>query len=68
MAVKQGIDKETAKKIAAKVKESKLKVQAAIQGESLRVTGKKRDDLQSTMAMLKKLDLGLPLQFQNFRD
>ncbi len=68
MLVKQGIDKETAKKIAAQVKESKIKVQAAIQGESVRVTGKKRDDLQKTMALLKEADLSLPLQFQNFRD
>ena len=51
--VRQGIDKETAKKAVAKIKESKLKVQAQIQGEQLRVTGKKRDDLQSAMAMLK---------------
>lgn len=68
MLVKQGIDKETAKKIVAAVKESKLKVQASIQGESVRVTGKKRDDLQKTMALLKDKELSLPLQFQNFRD
>ncbi len=66
--VRQGIDKETAKKAVAKIKESKLKVQAQIQGEQLRVTGKKRDDLQSAMAMLKSAELGLPMQFQNFRD
>ena len=66
--VRQGIDKETAKKAVAKIKESKLKVQAQIQGEQLRVTGKKRDDLQSVMAMLKSAELGLPMQFQNFRD
>ena len=66
--VRQGIDKETAKKAVAKIKESKLKVQAQIQGEQLRVTGKKRDDLQSAMAMLKAAELGLPMQFQNFRD
>jgi uncharacterized protein YajQ (UPF0234 family) len=68
MQVKQGIDKETAKKAVAAIKGSKIKVQAQIQGEQLRVTGKKRDDLQQTMAMLKAAELGLPLQFQNFRD
>jgi len=68
VAVRQGIDKETAKKAIAKIKESKIKVQAQIQGEQLRVTGKKRDDLQSVMAMLKGAELGLPMQFQNFRD
>ncbi|MBX2835824.1 MAG: YajQ family cyclic di-GMP-binding protein [Gammaproteobacteria bacterium] len=68
MMLKQGIDKETAKKAVAKIKGSKLKVQAQIQGEELRVTGKKRDDLQATMALLKEAELGLPLQFQNFRD
>ena len=68
MLVKQGIDKDTAKKLVATVKESKIKVQASIQGESLRVNGKKRDDLQKTMAILKEKELGLPLQFQNFRD
>ncbi len=68
VSVRQGVDKETAKKIVGLVKNSKIKVQTAIQGEQLRVTGKKRDDLQSVMALLKKEDLGLPLQFQNFRD
>lgn len=66
--VKVGIDKETAKKAVAKIKESKLKVQAQIQGEQLRVNGKKRDDLQATMKLLESSDLGLPMQFQNFRD
>ncbi|MFK7856386.1 MAG: YajQ family cyclic di-GMP-binding protein [Granulosicoccus sp.] len=68
VTVRQGIDKETAKKAVAKIKESKIKVQAQIQGEQLRVTGKKRDDLQATMTMLKSAELGLPMQFQNFRD
>ena len=68
MKLKQGIDRETAKKAVAKLKDSKLKVQAQIQGEELRVNGKKRDDLQSAMAVLKEAELGLPLQFQNFRD
>jgi len=66
--VKVGIDKETAKKAVAKIKESKLKVQAQVQGEQLRVNGKKRDDLQATMRMLENAELGLPMQFQNFRD
>lgn len=66
--VKQGIDKETAKKMVATIKSSKLKVQASIQGEQVRVTGKKRDDLQNVISLLKKQDLGLPLQFENFRD
>ena len=66
--LRQGIDKETAKKAVAKVKESKLKVQAQVQGDQLRVQGKKRDDLQAAMKVLKEADLGLPLQFKNFRD
>lgn len=68
ITVRQGIDRDTAKKAVACLKESKLKVQAQVQGEQLRVTGKKRDDLQSAMALLKKAELGLPMQFQNFRD
>jgi len=66
--VKQGIDKDLARKIVKKIKEEKLKVQSAIQGDQVRVTGKKRDDLQSVIAMLKDADMGLPLQFNNFRD
>ena len=68
LSVRSGIDRETAKKGIAALKESKLKVQAQVQGEQLRVTGKKRDDLQAAMKTLKEADLGLPLQFQNFRD
>ncbi|HDZ56200.1 MAG TPA: YajQ family cyclic di-GMP-binding protein [Pseudomonas xinjiangensis] len=68
MVLREGIDKEMAKKIVALVKESKVKVQAAIQGEQVRITGKKRDDLQETMALLKGATLDLPLQFNNFRD
>ncbi|MGQ7843907.1 YajQ family cyclic di-GMP-binding protein [Granulosicoccus sp. 3-233] len=68
ITVRQGIDREIAKKAVAKIKESKLKVQAQVQGEQLRVTGKKRDDLQAVMALLKGAELGLPMQFQNFRD
>lgn len=68
ITVRQGIDKETAKKVVKLIKESQIKVQAAIQGEQVRVTGKKRDDLQQVMALLRHGDLGLPLQFNNFRD
>lgn len=66
--VKQGIDAETAKKVTKLIKESGIKVQASIQGEQVRVTGKKRDDLQEAIAMLRKAQLNLPLQFENFRD
>lgn len=65
---RQGIDKELARKLVKLIKEQKLKVQAAIQGEQVRVTGKKRDDLQSVMAVLREAKLGLPLQYVNFRD
>jgi uncharacterized protein YajQ (UPF0234 family) len=68
ITVKQGIDSDTAKKITKEVKGSKIKVQASIRGEELRVDGKKRDDLQATMAMIKELNIELPLQFINFRD
>lgn len=66
--IKEGLDKEIAKKAVKAIKESKLKVQAAIQGEQVRVTGKKRDDLQHAMQVLKDSNLGIPLQFNNFRD
>ncbi|MGH8420096.1 MAG: YajQ family cyclic di-GMP-binding protein [Pseudomonas sp.] len=66
--LKEGIDKELAKKIVAHIKEAKLKVQAAIQGEQVRVTGKKRDDLQEAIAVLRGHEFGMPLQFNNFRD
>lgn len=66
--MREGIDKELAKKIVALVKESKIKVQAAIQGDQVRVTGKKFDDLQAVIAMLRGADLGMPLQFNNMRD
>ena len=68
VVVRQGIDTDTAKKIVKLVKESKIKVQAAIQGDQVRVTGKKRDELQQTIAMLRAADVGLPLQYTNFRD
>ncbi|AOU98089.1 YajQ family cyclic di-GMP-binding protein [Acidihalobacter yilgarnensis] len=66
--VKQGIDTDTAKRMVKSVKDSKLKVQAAIQGDKLRVTGKNRDDLQQVMALLRAGDWGRPLQFENLRD
>lgn len=66
--VRQGIDQDTARKLVKFVKDSKLKVQASIQGDQLRITGKKRDDLQEAIALLRKSDVGLPLQYQNFRD
>ena len=65
---KQGIEKETAKKLVKLIKDSKIKVQVAIQGDVVRVTGKKRDDLQETMALVRGAELGQPMQFQNFRD
>lgn len=66
--LKQGLDQPFAKKIVKMIKDKKLKVQAQVQGEQVRVTGKKRDDLQSVMAMLREAELDLPLQFNNFRD
>ncbi len=68
LLLKEGIDKELAKKIVKLVKESKMKVQASIQGEQVRITGKKRDDLQQAMALIKGAGLEQPLQFTNFRD
>lgn len=68
VAVRQGIDTELAKKIVKLIKESGMKVQAAIQGEQVRVTGKKRDDLQDVIKLLRESKLSLPLQFENFRD
>ncbi|KTD41743.1 YajQ family cyclic di-GMP-binding protein [Legionella parisiensis] len=68
MTFKQGIDQPTAKDIVKCIKDSKVKVQASIQGDKIRVTGKKRDDLQETIALLKNSDIKLPLQYENFRD
>ena len=68
LTIKQGINAEIAKKITKAIKESKLKVQSQINGEKVRVTGKKRDDLQQAMQLLKDQGLGVPLQFNNFRD
>lgn len=68
VTLRQGIETQEAKEIVKYLKESKLKVQAQIQGEQVRVTGKKRDDLQEAIALLRQGDFGLPLQFTNFRD
>ncbi|AKK69052.1 MULTISPECIES: YajQ family cyclic di-GMP-binding protein [Xanthomonas translucens group] len=68
VTVKQGIEQKLAKKIVAAIKDAKLKVEAQINGDKLRISGKKRDDLQDVMALLKKSDFELPLQFENFRD
>lgn len=65
---KQGIEQAVAKKIVKAIKDKKMKVQAAIQGEQLRITGKKRDDLQAVMALIREGDFGQPFQFNNFRD
>ena len=66
--VQQGIESDLARKIVKMIKETKIKVQTAIQGEKLRVTGKKRDDLQQAIALVKEANLGQPFQFKNFRD
>jgi uncharacterized protein YajQ (UPF0234 family) len=66
--LKQGVDAETGRKISRLIKDSKLKVQAGIQGEKVRVTGKQRDDLQAAIRLLRGAKLDLPLQFNNFRD
>ncbi len=68
VTVKEGLDRDLARKMVKLVKDSKLKVQAAVQGEQLRISGKKRDDLQQVMQILREAGLGIPLQFNNFRD
>jgi uncharacterized protein YajQ (UPF0234 family) len=68
VVVKQGIDREVGKTITKEIKDSKMKVQVSIQGDELRVSGKKRDDLQEAIAFVKKLPVDLPLQYVNFRD
>ena len=68
VALQEGIDRDLAKSITNLIKKSKLKVQSAIQGESVRVTGKKRDDLQDAIQAIKNQKYSLPLQFDNFRD
>ena len=68
ITVKQGIERELAKKIQGAIKDAKLKVESQINGDKLRVTGKKRDDLQTAIALLKSTEYERPLQFDNFRD
>ncbi len=68
VTVRSGLETELSKKIVKLIKAEKLKVQSAIQGDKVRVTGKKRDDLQSVIALLKESDVEMPLQFENFRD
>ncbi len=68
ITIKQGIEQVEAKKIIARIKEAKIKVDTSINGDKLRVSGKKRDDLQAAIALLRKAELELPLQFENFRD
>ena len=66
--LRQGIETPLARDLVKKIKASKIKVQSAIQGEKLRISGKKRDDLQSVIALLKDADVEIPLQYENFRD
>ena len=68
ITVKQGIERELAKKLQGAIKDAKLKVETQINGDKLRVTGKKRDDLQDAIALLRKAEFEVPLQFDNFRD
>jgi hypothetical protein len=68
LELKQGLETDMAKKIVKLIKDRKMKVQSSIQGDKVRITGKKRDDLQEAMAMLREAELDVPLQFNNFRD
>jgi uncharacterized protein YajQ (UPF0234 family) len=68
VTMQQGIDADLARKLVKMIKDAKLKVQTAIQGDKLRVTGKKRDDLQTVIALLREANLEVPLQYNNFRD
>jgi uncharacterized protein YajQ (UPF0234 family) len=68
LLLKQGIETDMAKKIVKMIKDAKLKVQAGIEGDKVRIKGKKRDDLQTAIALLKESELDVPLQFNNFRD
>jgi len=68
VALRQGVDRELARRLVREIKDSKLKVQVTIQGEELRVTGKKRDDLQAVIGLMRGLKLEQPLQYVNFRD
>lgn len=66
--MRQGLETSLSRDLVKKIKSSKIKVQSAIQGEKLRISGKKRDDLQAVIALLKEVDCELPLQYENFRD
>jgi len=66
--LRQGVDADTARLVVRLIKDSKIKVQASVQGEKVRIVGKQRDDLQSAMAVLRKAKVDMPLQFNNFRD
>ena len=68
VVLRRGIETDLARKLVKLIKGSKIKVQAAIQGDKLRVSGKKRDDLQATIQLLKEADVDLPMQYENFRD
>jgi uncharacterized protein YajQ (UPF0234 family) len=68
VALRHGVDAECARKIVRLIKDSKIKVQAGIHGDKVRITGKKRDDLQEAIALLRKSEFDRPLQFENFRD
>jgi uncharacterized protein YajQ (UPF0234 family) len=68
VVLRQGVDADTARLIVRLIKDSKIKVQASVQGEKIRIAGKQRDDLQSAMALLRKAKVEMPLQFNNFRD
>ena len=68
LAIRQGIEQKVAKQIVGEIKAARLKVEVQINGEKLRVTGKKRDDLQLAIALLRKSELPVPVQFENFRD
>ncbi|CAM5787431.1 YajQ family cyclic di-GMP-binding protein [Castellaniella caeni] len=68
VTIRQGIEQATSKKLIAAIKQAKIKVETQINGDKLRVSGKKRDDLQAAIALLRKTDVDLPLQYQNFRD
>ena len=68
VTISEGVDSDLAKRIVKMIKGEKLKVQTAIQGDQVRISGKKRDDLQKVIALIKEADLSTPLQFKNFRD
>lgn len=68
VTIREGIESDLAKKIVKRIKDEKMKVQASVQGDQVRITGKKRDDLQAAIALLKEAEFDLPLQFKNFRD